>query len=673
MPEVIAKKELEKKDQYQFKWGALVSDTQTTFRIFSPNSKSVIVEVFDSYDQKSGDKYPLSPGDDGSWHVTVNGNLHGKYYGYRLAGPNNGGYYIPTEKLIADPYSRHVTSKNHYLGYHKTLIPQPSYFDWGDDTFIKIDDPRDLIIYEAHIKDLTAHASSEAEKPGTYLGFIEKGITGGIEHLKKLGVNAVEFLPLQKFAGFEPPYDEVTPEGDHNTWNPYSRNYWGYMTSFFFAPETEFASDGSSEPGKVIGISDRADYELKSVVRELHKEGIAVIMDVVYNHVSQYDLNPLKFMDKEYFFRLNDDGNFLSHSGCGNDFRTESPLARKLIVDSILYWMKEYHIDGFRFDLANLIDRETIALIKREAEKINPDVILIAEPWGGGYDPTGFSRLGWPAWNDQIRNGVKGSDPVHDRGFIFGEWQNETSREGLENFIKGTLIGEPNGRFLDAAHSVNYLESHDGYTLGDFIRIGLHKELSNQKVSDPGKIVKLDDQELRSAKLAAMFLFVSQGIVMIHEGQEWARPKIIEGSVPEENHKGFLDHNSYEKDDTTNYLNFDEIKANPLLFDYYCGLIDIRKKSVALRKSPPEAIHFHSFADALQISFHVEGNFTDDPYDYVIALNGNRSEAQILHLPDGFWELIASARNVGNSKLTEISGVVKINPTSGMIFRKLRE
>lgn len=654
-------------------WGAQVNNEQTDFRLFSPKSTKIIVEVFDFYEQTVGRKHEMNKQEDGSWQLTVPENLSGKFYGYRLTGPDNDPGYMPTDKLIADPYSRHVASQNHYQGNHKTLIPFESNFDWQGDDFLNIDDPRDLIIYEAHLKDLTAHESAQTKYKGTYNGLIEKGIRGGIAHLKELGVNAVEFLPLQKFTGYEPPYDVETEEGFQNVWNPYSRNHWGYMTSFFFAPETMFASDGSCKPGTTTGKTDRAAAEFKKVVRELHKAGIAVIMDVVYNHVSQYDLNPLKYLAKDYYFRLDEDGNFLSYSGCGNDFKTESPLARQLIVDSILYWMKEYHVDGFRFDLANLIDRETIAMIREEAQKINPNVILIAEPWGGGYDPAGFSQLGWAAWNDQIRNGVKGSDPVHDRGFIFGEWQNESSREALENFIRGTLLDGSNGRFHHQAHSLNYLESHDGYTLGDFIRIGLNHHLSNQKITDPDALLKLNDEQLRIAKLAALYLFISQGIVMIHEGQEWARPKIITGSVPEDDHAGFLDHNSYEKDDETNYLNYDQIQTNQSLYEYYRGLISIRKTSPALRKSPPEAIHFHSYADALQIAVTIEGAHTADKYDYVVAMNGNRGESQILHLPPGFWEMLASPRHVGQSRFTELSGTVKIPVSSGMLLRKLRE
>ena len=207
-------------------------------------------------------------------------------------------------------------------------------------------------------------------------------------------------------------------------------------------------------------------------------------MDVVYNHVSNYDLNPFKFIDKKYYFRLDENGEFITGSGCGNDFKTERPMARRLIVESLLYWMREYHIDGFRFDLATLIDGKTLDVITLETRRLNPDVILIAEPWGGGkYGQEEFSRRGWAAWNDMFRNGVKGQNPRDGQGFIFGKWQGGNSPESLRHYIAGTLR-TGGGPFYRAAHSVNYLESHDDETLGDFIRIGTGEVKEDQVVAD---------------------------------------------------------------------------------------------------------------------------------------------------------------------------------------------
>ena len=659
-------------DEYEM--GNTPLESSTVFRIFCPRARKLEVELFDSYKQKKGARYPMEQDANGVWNVLIKSNLVGKLYGYRITPPeHHGNDFIATDELVADPYSKIVTTRNTYRQEPKTLIVGEQDYDWEDDEFVAPDDHRDLIIYESHLKDLTAHASSKCKKPGTYKGLLQKKQKGGLAHLKELGVNAVEFFPLHKYAYFEPPFKEKTPEGYFNTWNPYERNYWGYMSSFYFVPETMFASDGSNKPDKIIGTSDKAIREYKDVIKSLHKEGISVIMDVVYNHVSQYDLNPFKFIDKGYYFRLDQNDNYITESGCGNDFRTEAPMAREMICDSIKYWMEEFHVDGFRFDLANLIDWDTVDAIRETARSINPNAILIAEPWGGGYDPTGFSQHDFAALNDQIRNGVKGSDPVHAPGFIFGKWQHETSRLSLENFVRGTLENSANGRFRSSRHSVNYLASHDGYTLGDFIRIAMDNDLVNQPVDDIKEIKELSEEALKIAKLGALYLFTSQGITLVHEGQPWAHSKIIRpnGANPSDAYQ--LDHNSYEKDNETNYLNFSDIKLNKELYNYYKGLIAFRKSAAAIRKGKPENIGYQYFKDALLVTFYVLGADTSDPNDYFVSLNGNIDEEQTINIPGGEWEVMADNERAGNEPIEVIEDTYTLRPATGVILRKLRD
>ncbi|MCH8556375.1 MAG: pullulanase [Balneolia bacterium] len=655
--------------------GCFPEKEHTEFRIFCPRAESVEVEIFENTDQDKGDRFALNRNGNDIWQLTIKGNHEGQLYGYRIKPPADKPCYdCPDDDiLIADPYSMLVVTENTHLQRPKSVIMKPEPFDWQGDTFVCPEDIRDLVIYETHLKDLTAHESAGAHQPGTYKGFVDTNGLGGINHLKKMGVNAVELLPLQKFAYFEPPHNEPISDGVINTWNAYGRNYWGYMTSFFFAPETIYATDGTIEPGALNGTSKKAIRELKEMVRALHKEGITVILDVVYNHVSQYDLNPFKLIDKEYYFRLNEDGHYISDSGCGNDFKTEAPMARRLIIDSVLYWMQEFHIDGFRFDLANLIDRETLQQLRKEAEAINPNVILIGEPWGGGYDPKGFSEIGWPSWNDQIRNGVKGSDPTKDLGFIFGKWQWEASREGLENFLSGTLNGFSNGRYNTSAHAVNYLESHDGYTLGDFIRIGLNPGMAS-KTHKRSDLVRLTQDQLKLNKLAALFLFAAQGTTMIHAGQEWARTKIVEPiDGIEDPFAGHIDHNSYEKDNKTNYLNFSDMRKNQELFNYYRALIELRKNAPALSKARSQDLRFWNYSDSLHVTLSIFGEGCGDNYDYIVSLNGNPFAVHTIDLPHGVWEIVASGNMVAASGFDIAAEKLNVDPSSGFILRKLRD
>ncbi|MEX0681119.1 MAG: alpha-amylase family glycosyl hydrolase [Balneolales bacterium] len=651
-------------------WGAQQKKDFCLFRLFCPRALNIDLVLFDHYEQRTGEYHPMEKLDDGSWQLTLPGYHTGKYYAYRIHHPQKASGLLRTRTLIADPWSTHITTTNHYNQHSRSQITEPEPFDWEGDTFVIPEKHRELIIYETHLKDLTSDPSAGAKHPGTYQGFIETGITGGINHLKRLGVNAVEFLPLHKFAGFEPPFRQKTSEGYYNTWNPYSRNYWGYMTSFYFVPETMYASDGSVQPGAITGKSPAASYEFKQLVKALHKEGISVIMDVVYNHVSNYDFNPLKYMDKSEFFRMDKKRHFTSESGCGNDLRTESPHIRELIISSIQWWMQEYHIDGFRFDMANLIDSETISGIREQARQMNPDVLLIAEPWGGGYDPVRFSENGWSAWNDQIRNGVKGYDPVDSPGFIFGKWHHETQRESLENYIKGTLINKPNGRFHQQEHTVNYLECHDGYTLGDFIRIALDPAKKTAAFNDKSSLIALNEQELRCSRLAALFLMTSQGIPMIHAGQEWGRSKWIVPENKNDPNAGKLDHNSYEKGNRTNYLDFNEIEANISLFNYYQGLIQLRKSFPQLRLAEPHEISFHDSQDALHLTYEIQCKTHHPDERLLVSLNGNPHKDHKITLPEGKWEIIADANKVSlASPLPVHEAIFTVPGTSGVILR----
>lgn len=652
--------------------GCTSGPEQTIFRLLAPKAESVKLVIYDDYSQDEGLEFPLEVNSEGIWETIIHDNFEGRWYAYFLKEPE--GYepfFETTSHPVADPWSKHVTSRNDHLQHHKTKIVPPSDFNWEDDSFVNPEDPRDLIIYESHIKDMVAHSSAKTYVNGIYNDFREAE-RGGINHLKELGVNAVEFLPLQKFAYFEPPFNKKTPEGIKNTWNPYSRNYWGYMTSFYFVPETIYASDGTLAPEAVIGQTTKAATELKELIKALHKEGISVIMDVVYNHASHYDLNALKYTAKNEYFRLDEKGNYLNDSWTGNDIKTDNKYSRKLIVESIKYWMNEFHIDGFRFDLAGLIDWDTVDKIKEEAQKINPDVLLIAEPWGGDYKPDGYSNHGWAAWNDRFRNAFKGHNPKEHKGLIFGQSDPYINRYSLENMIRGTLQSGEHGLFQHSGHSVNYLESHDGNTLGDYIRIALQPKKADQHFENKLKATKLTPKELKTAKLAAAILFVSQGITMMHAGQEWARSKIIQDPNGADPNKGKIDYDSYNKDDETNWLNFREIDCNPSLYKYYKGLIQLRLESPALRKAKPEEINFKVYGDPLHITFSIDGKSSGDKYDYFVSLNASHSHDYEIVLPEGYWELIVDNKKAGSDTIKSVKDAYKVPNCSAVVLRKLR-
>lgn len=658
--------------------GCIIEGQRTIFRLFAPRATNVKLVLFDRYDQDRGNEYTMAYDSlDGVWEYGIAKSLYGTYYGYRVSGPAGPGEMFDSSVVIGDPYSKAVTTFNSYRHPAKTLILDTRY-DWEGDTSVVPSDHNRLIIYEAHLRDLTADPSSGVSARGTFPGMMEKGRTGGLSYLKDLGVNAIEFLPLQKFGTIELPYRDPAHRnnlGEMNTWNPYERNHWGYMTSYYFAPESYYASDGTMERDRYNGTDGRAVREMKDMVKTLHREGFTVLMDVVYNHVSQYDYNPFKYIDKFYYFRTDSAGNFIRNSGCGNDFYTERLMARRLIVESVLYWMKEYHIDGFRFDIATLIDKETCRQIIAAARKINPNVVVIAEPWGGGrYDPPGFSDIGWAAWNDQFRNGIKGQNPHDGLGFIFGNHQGNNTKKSVMSYVTGTLRKD-GGMFLKKEDGINYLESHDDNTLGDFIRLGTGAVKETDRSTDLDTHVRLTPRQLALEKLAAMFLLTSQGPVMIHEGQEFARSKVIAPTTVPDSNIGRIDHNSYEKDNETNWLNYHHQELNKELYDYYRELIRLRRQFTLFGSAPGNAITFKPTRNEFFIAYELKSTSTraGKPREsFFVLLNGHQSKSSRITLPKGKWKIIADGSRISvDQPITSVRGTyLTVPPTTGMILMK---
>ncbi|MBL1124343.1 MAG: pullulanase [Ignavibacteriae bacterium] len=644
--------------------GSFVENGKTYFRLFTPNAEKVSLLTFEKPEQTKGKEFQMMRDENGVWETSLDGELYGLFYGFKVCHP---GTPCIEDLVCVDPYAKAVATFQTYFSPRRAIVVKEGNYLWEGDEWIQRD-WRDLIIYEMHIRDMTEHPSSGVTERGTYKGLVEKGKVGGIDYIKNLGINTVELLPSHEFANIEIPFKDSL-NGKFNNWNPYERNHWGYMTAAFFAPESYYSENVRElEWEKWSGGDAKAVNDFKDMVKAFHKEGIAVIMDVVYNHISEYEIGNLKQIDKDYYFRLDEKGNYIQQSGCGNDLRTEAPMARRMIVESILYWMKEYHIDGFRFDLGKLIDWETIEEIIFEAKKINPYVVFVCEPWGGGYDPAGFSVRGWGAWNDQIRNGIKGENPFDGHGWIFGKWYGNNNPNRIKSYVNGTLTKDTLGLFQKPEHSVNYLESHDGYSLGDFIRLGLGDVRRDEIIKDLDKKIKLTPHQLKLNKLAALFLFTSRGITMISEGQEFARSKVIPFNESEQDpQKGMIDHNSYDKDNETNYINYNHVKINQELFNYYKGLIGIRKKFETFRRAENKNVHFINVKEN-PFAFGYSTDYADE--HFLVLFNANTKLQHEFILPEGEWQVFADENQAGVQPMRTVQQKVTINYSSGMILKK---
>jgi pullulanase/glycogen debranching enzyme len=488
---------------------------------------------------------------------------------------------------------------------------------WTDQDY-RLPKHEDIVIYEMHVRDMTKHPSSHVGKSiaGKYEGLIaSEGSGAALDHLKSLGVNVIELMPVQEFANGEDRYD------------------WGYGPGFYFAPEASYGR----QP-----LKGSQFYEFKNLVNELHNRGFGVIVDVVYNHVG--GVNVFNLIDRRYHFRFNPDFSPSNFSGCGNDVRTEAPMMRRLIVDSVVHWMKEFHVDGFRFDLAELIDMETMMAIRDAARAVNPDVLLISEPWSfRGENKRELTGTGWSAWNNDFRYAAK--------DFV----QGKRNRDWLQKCITGSVeIWAAN-----PLQPINYVESHDDMALAD--------ELCTRPDRD-GR--HLQENDVAANRLAATVLFTSLGIPMMNAGQEFVRSK-----------RGIS--NTYDRGDAINAIDWND-RSRPLAaetLNYYTDLLRLRLSSegAAFRASerPPHGYYRWILPqDQQSLGYIVNVPRVHGGAGFIVLLNsgGDASEFNV-PFPAGRWRLI------GNGRLIQIEGladepdvegpkerVVRVPPMSSYIF-----
>jgi len=571
----------------------------TTYRLFAPRASAVYLNLYDSpyfeIHQPSWrwvepvERYPLWKDErDGVWEISLLGLDTGKYYAFTLDGPRGDGESFHPDSVIGDPYARAAAHAQ-----NNPIVIDPAetnrwFGGWTDQDY-RTPHPKDVVIYETHVRDLTAHPSSGVppELRGKFMGLIASEGTGtGLDHLKELGVNMLEFLPVAEF---------------HNNLNDYN---WGYATTYFFAPEASYGRDP---------LKGSQYFEFKQMVNELHRRGFGVILDVVYNHVGSPNL--FNMIDKKLYFRLNPDYTFSNWSGVGNDFRTESAMARRLIVDNILYWKREHGVDGFRFDLAELIDMDTMRAIEKAVRAEFPDALLISEPWSfRGENKHMLRGTTWSAWNNEFRYAVK--------DFAMG-------RGDRERMIR-SLFGSVDNWTASPVQAVNYAESHDDMALAD--------ELSTAPGHDGRHLIP---QDVRANRLCATLIFTSLGIPMINEGQEFLRSK-----------RGVS--NTYNRGDELNALNWED-RNRPGAAEtlaYYRGLIRLRlsPQGAAFRvgERPPDTYYRWLRPE----NHHAVGYIVNSPrvhagHSFVVLANSSSEPAVFeVPLPAGRWKMIGNGEAI---------------------------
>lgn len=447
--------------------GAIVAERATIFRLFAPRAKWVRVGIFD--DLAAADAIvwrELQRHADGVWETRVPEDLHGRYYWYRLDGPAGRFSGFDPNANILDPYALATVDRGGpgiVIDPARTSVPH---------RYFKAPAWQDLVIVEAHARDLLAHSPIviDAAERRTFSGLV-RWVDHRNCYFKKLGVNAVELLPVQEF-------DNASPEEYH----------WGYMPVNFFAPESSYGRD----PARASAV-----VELQEAVEAFHRNGFAVILDVVYNHSGEP--NHLFRIDKLYYLELAPDGALINWSGCGNDLRCGAAMTRRLIIDSLTHLVRHYGVDGFRFDLAELIGVEALREIETALKRVRPDVILIAEPWSfRGHIAGELRDTGYASWNDGFRKFLP--------EYVLGR--------GAPDAAAYFLRGSPWHFAKWPAQTINYTESHDDWTWIDAI---------TENPEHNGFVPTVND--IRRTHLMAAFTMAAIGIPMLAAGQDFLRSK----------------------------------------------------------------------------------------------------------------------------------------------------
>ena len=572
--------------------GALPLAGGVNFAVYSKNAERVFLDLFEAEDDKqpsvSIELDSVKNRTGSVWHIFIKDLKPGSLYLYRVDGEYNPthGNRFNFNKYLLDPYAKALTKGSIFRSYNlqmarglagiengklsdlsdfpKCVVVDDNDFDWGDDRPLNY--PLDkTVIYETHLKGFTASPSSKVAAPGTYKGFIEK-----IPYLKELGITSVELLPMFEFDDDE--NGNINPKtGEKLT------NYWGYSTVAFFAPKTSFASD--SNPGGAV-------REFKEFVLEMHKAGLEVILDVVFNHTAEGNEHGYTFSFKGfensvyYILPFHEKQYYMNYAGCGNSINASHPVVTRFILDCLHYWVTEMHVDGFRFDLASELTRDRNGNIQGfpfltnaiAEDPVLADTKIIAEAWdaGGGYHVGNFPGGRWSEWNDRFRNDI--------RRFVRGD-------EGVATAAATRIAGSSDlynhsGRLPTA--SVNFITSHDGFTLNDLVSYNTkHNDENGENGRDgsdnnnsynhgfegAANNPKIEQLRIQSIKNFMLCLMISQGVPMMTAGDEFRRTQNGNNNV-------------YCQDNELAWLNWDFAEKN-------AEILHFTKQIIALRKNHP--------------------------------------------------------------------------------------
>lgn len=620
----------------------------THFRLWSPKAEAVRLSLYDTdRNTPAIETVEMKRGEMGTWIATLPGQLYGKFYTFSVK--------IDGRWLDETPgvWAKAVGANGERAAIIDFAKTHPE--GWADDKGPEVKHINDAVIYEMHHRDMSMHPSSGIVNKGKFLAMTEEdthtpeGQKTGIEHLKELGVTHVHILPSYDYNSVD---ESNLPSNQYN---------WGYDPQNYNAPEGSYSTNPSDPAVRV--------KEMKEMVKALHDAGIGVVMDVVYNHTGSNDDSNFSLTAPGYYYRHHPDGSYSDASGCGNETASERGQMSDYIVNSVKYWAKEYHIDGFRFDLMAIHDIETMNRVAAELKKINPSIFVYGEGWTAGDSPLPADQRalkenvanmeGIAVFSDDIRDAVKGhySDAT-DRGFATGKTGcKETVKIGIVastahpqvDYSKGN-----NSKFAYASEPtqiINYVSCHDDLMLTD----KLAKSMSGST----------EAQRQRAARLAQTIVFTSQGTPFMFAGEEIFRDK-----------KGV--HNSYKSPDSINAIDWSLKAKNRGQFDYYRELIRLRRAHPAFRMTTAGDIAKHLVFDKTDsehvISYSLVDNANGDNWREIkVIFNGSADEPAQVKVGRGEWTVIARDGQINADGLGTVKGgKMTVEPCSALILARTK-
>ena len=625
--------------------GAVYSPKMTRFKVWAPEAESVKLNL---YKQGEGDnlidQHIMKKSANGTYVFEKQGDCNGIYYTYTVV--NHG-----EEQEAVDPYTK-AAGVNGQRGMVINLAKtNPQGFEM--DGYRNPEHITDAIIYEGSVRDFTMDESSGVFHNGKFLGLTEANTTNhfgeatALDYISDLGITHVQILPAFDFETV----DEKNQKAQYN---------WGYDPDNYNVPEGSYAVNPYDGAVRV--------QEMKQMVLALHSRGIGVIMDVVFNHTYRRDDSNLQKIVPGYYYRSDETG-YTNGSGCGNEVASDRPMVQKLIVDSLIYWAKEYHIDGFRFDLMGVLDIDTMNVIAERLKEIRPDIYLYGEGWNGGpssleeekraFKASAKKMPGIGMFNDDIRDTIKGSVFYDDHlGFVNGGTHLENAlRYGITGAVAHPQVdydaygSKPWAK--EPGQSINYVSCHDNYTLWDKLSVSCPEASEEKKKA--------------MNRLCAAIVFTSQGVPFIQAGEEFLRSK----PLPEK--KGFAE-NSYNMPDEVNSIKWDNIHEYPDMIAYYKGLMALRKAHPVFRMQNEaemtQNLCFLSDTPENVVAYLLKGKGADDtPENILVIFNGNDEEI-LYNLPEGKWKILVDDKTAGADGKKNISEKTDVEPLSALVLEK---